>query len=58
MKNEREDLRKEFLKTAAEMFDSMLPPEGGYPETTLNEIEDRAISEGKKLERKVVEARV
>lgn len=58
MKNERDDLRKKFLESAEKMFDSMLPPEGGFPDTTINEIEDRAIAEGKELERQVVEARL
>jgi hypothetical protein len=58
MKREREDIRKEFLEMAGKMFDSMLPPEGGFPDTTINEIEDRVVSEGKELERKLMEYRL
>ena len=58
MKREREDLRKEFIQAAEKMFDSMLPEDGSYPDTTINEIEDRVISDGKELERKLVETRL
>jgi len=58
MKRERKDIRQEFLEMAGKMFDSMLPPEGGFPDATINEIEDRVVSEGKELERKLMEYRL
>ncbi|MEW6238754.1 MAG: hypothetical protein AB1656_25490, partial [Candidatus Omnitrophota bacterium] len=58
MKRERKDIRQEFLEMAGKMFDSKLPPEGGFPDATINEIEDRAVSEGRELERMLMEDRL
>jgi len=58
MKMNREDLRNEFLEQAARMFDSMLPPDGSFPDVTINEIEDKAVNLGRGLERKLVEDRL
>lgn len=56
--NAREDVRKSFIKMAENMFDSMLPPDGSFPDTTINEIEDRVVADGKELEKKLLETRL
>jgi len=58
MKKEQKDLRLEFLEMASKMFDAMLPPDGSFPDTTINEIEDRVVTEGKELEWKLMEYRL
>ena len=58
MRKDREDLRQQFMEMAGKMFDSMLPPDGSFPDTTINEIEDRVVSEGRELERNLVETRM
>jgi hypothetical protein len=55
MNPKREDVRQKFLEMAGKMFDSALPPDESFPDVTIHEIEDRVVSEGTELERKLME---
>jgi len=54
----REDVRTKFMKKAGEMFDALLPADGSFPDTTINEIEDRVVADGQALEQALLEYRL